>query len=93
MNLIKLKKEASLEPSLALLRRGLDDFAPQKICGSTAPLKTALSVNFKKKRKWKSKEEGKRERGRQKGEEERVVSGRVPGKGSKKRNNAKCRTW
>ena len=42
---------SSLEPSLALLRRGLDEIAPQKICGGTAPLKAALSVKFKKKRK------------------------------------------
>ena len=48
---VKLKKEAPLEPSLALPRPGLNDIAPQKICGSTAPIKTALNVNFKKKTK------------------------------------------
>ena len=42
---------SSLEPSIALLRWGLDEIAPQKICGSTATLKAALSVKFTENRK------------------------------------------
>ena len=74
---------SSLEPSLALLRRGLDEITPQKICGSKAPLKAALSVKFKKKGKRESKEEGKRIRGRQKREKEGVINGGDPGERSK----------
>ena len=51
---------SSLEPSIALLRWGLDEITPQKICESTAPLKAALSVKFKKNRK--SEKEKRRER-------------------------------
>ena len=50
---------SSLEPPLALLRWDLDEITPQKICGSTAPLKAALSVNFKKKRKMEKQRGGK----------------------------------
>ena len=84
---------SSREPSIALLRWGLDEITPQKICESTAPLKAALSVKLKKNRKSeRARKEGKRIRGRQEREKGRVISGRDPRKEARKENNAKDRT-
>ena len=62
---VKLEKEAPLEPSLAPLRRGLDDITPRRSARAQLP-PTFLNVNFKKGNPG-AREGGKRIQGRQKG--------------------------